>query len=144
MKLLYPPEFAAAAPILSRLSLDVTALFLHWQAMCLLFAAEKLRALMTGYGIALAVRVALGVWLGSAHGAPGLATAQVLSDWTLALMLQAIALRALRLGYGTTLLRTTTGAFGALAVLVMAAQRSLPVALGGAAAAYALVSSRAR
>ena len=144
VKLLYPPEFAAAAPILSRLSLDVTALLLHWQAMCLLFAAEKLRALMTGYGIALAVRVALGVWLGSAHGAPGLATAQVLSDWTLALMLQAIALRALRLGYGTTLLRTTTGAFGALAVLVMAAQRSLPVALGGAAAAYALVSSRAR
>ena len=68
----------------------------------------------------------------------------MLSDWTLALMLQAIALRALRLGYGTTLLRTTTGAFGALAVLVMTAQRSLPVALGGAAAAYALVSSRAR
>ena len=144
VRLLYPPEFAAAAPILARLSLDVIAIFLHWQAMCLLFAAEKLRALMAGYGVALGVRVGLGLWLGAAHGAPGLATAQVVSDWTLALMLQAIALRALHLGYGTTLLRTTTGAFGALAVLVMAAQRSLPVALGGAAAAYALMSVRAR
>ena len=138
VRLLYPPEFAGAAAILGRLSLDVTAIFLHWQAMCLLFAAEKLRALMLGYGIALGIRVVIGLWLGSAHGAPGLAVAQVLSDWTLAVLVQAIALRALRLGYGTALLRTTIAAFAALAVF-LAAERSLPVALGGAAAAYVLI-----
>src|SRR5207245_10688141 len=142
--LLYPRDFAAAAMILRRLSLNVTPIFLHWHALCLLFAAEKLRPLALGYGIALGVRVALGVWLGSAYGGPGLATAQVLSDWTLALLLQAIALRALRLGYGTTVVKSTAGALGALAVLVMAAPRSLPLALGGAVAVYALMSSRAR
>jgi len=82
--------------------------------------------------------VVIGLWLGSAHGAPGLAVAQVLSDWTLAVLVQAIALRALRLGYGTALLRTTIAAFAALAVF-LAAERSLPVALGGAAAAYVLI-----
>jgi O-antigen/teichoic acid export membrane protein len=136
--ILYPRGFEAAALILRRLSLDVTPMLLHWQAMCLLFAGDRSRALLAGYGVTLAVRLALGACLGSAFGATGLATAQVLSDWALAFTLHAIALRTLRLGYAGTLLRSTLPAGAALIILAIAGRSSVPLATGAALAVYGL------
>ncbi len=118
---LYPQGFENAAQIIRIVSLNVLPLLLHWEALTLLFAAEKYRALVAGYGLALAIRLALGSWLGIQGGGTGLAVAQVVSDWALALCLHGIALKTLDLHYGKTLLKIVVCMVAALPALAMTA-----------------------
>jgi O-antigen/teichoic acid export membrane protein len=97
--LLYPPTFAETTTIIRCLSLSAPALFVHWRALCLLFAVDALGALLACYVLAAAARVALGFWLGSTHGAAGLAAAEAASDWILALTTHVVAFRVLSLRY---------------------------------------------
>ena len=138
VRVLYPQGFEAAAIILRRLSVNLIPMLLHWEALCLLFAADKPRELLAGYGVALVIRLVLAVRLGSTHGGVGLATAQVASDWIMALTLQVIAVRALRLKYGRALARSALCAGIALATLVLASSASVVFAAGSALAVFAL------
>jgi O-antigen/teichoic acid export membrane protein len=97
--LLYPPAFAETTTIIRWLSLSAPALFIHWRALCLLFAADALGALLACYVLALAARLAIGCWLGATHGAAGLAAAEATSDWILALTTHVVAFRVLSLRY---------------------------------------------
>ncbi len=136
--LLYPRGFETAAIILRRLSLNLIPMLLHWEALCLLFAADRPRELLAGYGVALAIRLVLALRLGSTYGGVGLAAAQVTSDWIMALTLQAIAIRVLRLNYGRVLTRRALCAGLALATLVIASSASVFFAAGSALAVFIL------
>ncbi len=138
VRLLYPQGFEASALVLQRLSLNVIPMLLHWEALCLLFAADKPRQLLAGYGLALVIRLALAIRLGSMYGAAGLATAQVTSDWIMALTLQAIGLRVLRLNYGRALARSALCTGIAVATLVIASSTSPFLAVGSALAVFTL------
>jgi len=131
VELLYPDGFEDAVVILRILSLNIIPMFLHWEALNLLFSGEKYRELIAGYGLTFVVRLALGIWLGSAWGSTGLAVAQVTSDWILAMVLHVVALWVLRLSYGKTLLKTILCALVALLVLTMGVKTSVfPEAVG--------------
>jgi O-antigen/teichoic acid export membrane protein len=97
--LLYPPAFAETTTVIRCLSLSAPALFVHWRALCLLFAVDALGALLVCYVLALAARLALASWLGATHGAAGLAAAEAASDWILALTTHVVAFRVLSLRY---------------------------------------------
>jgi len=101
-ELLYPPEFGETTTIIRWLSASPPALFVHWRALCLLFAADALAALLACYALAAVARVGLGFWLGTTHGATGLAAAEAASDWILALTTHVVAFRVLSLRYRDT------------------------------------------
>jgi O-antigen/teichoic acid export membrane protein len=139
VRLLYPSSFAPATAILQILSLNIGAMLLHWEALNLLFARGQDRMLIIAYGILFIIRLALAYSLATAWAGFGLATAQIISDWIMAISLHILALLRGHQNYQWMMAKCLFAYAIGLFVLFGTKQLTLPLSGLAALSSFAII-----